>query len=191
MAIIRLKYFLYNSHSLINYLSVHSVSLLVPTEGPMSHDQPSYANLPGIRVFGMKCVAPTASSSGGAVPQRKKPTIQQNRIPPKQGQSSYQYLHRPDSIVHASELPQHIQHHGQGTLGTLTNGYGRSADDDDEEQQQVTTTETTEEQTTEAEEREQARQMKSMQLENAVEPEFPWHKVVELQDALRWNAADN
>lgn len=26
------------------------------TEGPMSHDQPTYASVPGIRVYGMMCV---------------------------------------------------------------------------------------------------------------------------------------
>lgn len=162
----------------------------------MSHDQPTYANLPGIRVFGMKCVAPSASP----VPQRKKPTIQQHRIPPK-GSSTYQYQHRPDTVVHASELPQHLQHHGQGTLGALTNGYGRSADEE-----QVTETTAEPEMTTFMFEEDQptARQKKSMQgmvnraghneeesrasADNYVEPEFPWHKVMELQDALRWNA---
>ncbi|KAI5651414.1 hypothetical protein NE865_00658 [Phthorimaea operculella] len=28
-------------------------------EGPMSHDQPTYASVPGIRVYGMMCVRPT------------------------------------------------------------------------------------------------------------------------------------
>lgn len=28
------------------------------TEGPMAHDQPTYASVPGIRVFGMMCVKP-------------------------------------------------------------------------------------------------------------------------------------
>jgi hypothetical protein len=32
------------------------VSFLVNTEGPMSHDQPTYASVPGIRVYGMMCV---------------------------------------------------------------------------------------------------------------------------------------
>lgn len=27
-------------------------------EGPMSHDQPTYASVPGIRVYGMMCVQP-------------------------------------------------------------------------------------------------------------------------------------
>lgn len=165
----------------------------------MSHDQPSYANLPGIRVFGMKCVAPSSSSAvGGGVPQRKKPVIHPNRIPPKQGQSNYHYLHRPDSVVHASELPQHIQHHGSGSLGTLTNGYGRSADDDVEAEESNETTTGASETTTFMVE-DQVRQKKSMQFADSAdneqsgaasddEPEFPWHKVMELQDALRWNA---
>ncbi|XP_045775717.1 protein esc1 [Maniola jurtina] len=34
-------------------------------EGPMSHDQPTYASVPGIRVYGMMCVRPTASYHSG------------------------------------------------------------------------------------------------------------------------------
>lgn len=163
----------------------------------MSHDQPTYANLPGIRVFGMKCVAP---SSAAGVPQRKKPVIHPHRIPPpKQGQSNYHYLHRPDSVVHASELPQHIQHHGSGSLGSLTNGYGRSTDDDEEEQGAETTTAEWIAETTASMGEDQVRQKKSMQFADGTdneqngaasddEPEFPWHRVMELQDALRWNA---
>ncbi|XP_075979799.1 doublesex cognate 73A [Anticarsia gemmatalis] len=30
-------------------------------EGPMSHDQPTYASVPGIRVYGMMCVRPTTA----------------------------------------------------------------------------------------------------------------------------------
>lgn len=32
------------------------------SEGPMSHDQPTYASVPGIRVYGMMCVQPTRST---------------------------------------------------------------------------------------------------------------------------------
>lgn len=167
----------------------------------MSHDQPSYANLPGIRVFGMKCVAPSHTSNGQ--PQRKKPTIQQqHRVPPKQpGQSTYHYLHRPDNVVHASELPQHIQHHGSGSLGTLSNGYGRSSDDAETgEEMEMSTGGASSEATTAAMEEDQVRQMRSMQFastadnernsvasDNYVEPEFPWNRVMELQDALGLN----
>jgi hypothetical protein len=30
--------------------------ILASAEGPMSHDQPTYASVPGIRVYGMMCV---------------------------------------------------------------------------------------------------------------------------------------
>lgn len=30
--------------------------MYVRIEGPMSHDQPTYASVPGIRVYGMMCV---------------------------------------------------------------------------------------------------------------------------------------
>lgn len=32
------------------------------SEGPMSHDQPTYASVPGIRVYGMMCVQPTRNT---------------------------------------------------------------------------------------------------------------------------------
>lgn len=35
------------------------------TEGPMSHDQPTYASVPGIRVYGMMCVRPTTAYHSG------------------------------------------------------------------------------------------------------------------------------
>ncbi|XP_026749876.2 zonadhesin [Galleria mellonella] len=34
-------------------------------EGPMSHDQPTYASVPGIRVYGMVCVRPTTPYNAG------------------------------------------------------------------------------------------------------------------------------
>jgi hypothetical protein len=33
------------------------------TEGPLPHDQPTYAGLPGINVFGMLCVPPNSSAN--------------------------------------------------------------------------------------------------------------------------------
>lgn len=33
------------------------------TEGPMSHDQPTYASVPGIRVYGMMCVNKSTNST--------------------------------------------------------------------------------------------------------------------------------
>lgn len=44
------------------------------SEGPMAHDQPTYASVPGIRVFGMMCVKPGYSV--------RKPSVQ----PPKRYQ---------------------------------------------------------------------------------------------------------
>lgn len=35
---------------------VHQISVFVVTEGPISHDQPLYASVPGVRVYGMMCV---------------------------------------------------------------------------------------------------------------------------------------
>lgn len=46
-------------------------------EGPMSHDQPTYASVPGIRVYGMMCVRPTSYQTAGYSPNRYTPvTIQ-------------------------------------------------------------------------------------------------------------------
>ena len=33
------------------------------TEGPMSHDQPAYARVPGIRVYGMMCNGGNSTNS--------------------------------------------------------------------------------------------------------------------------------
>lgn len=47
-------------------------------EGPMSHDQPAYASVPGIRVYGMMCVnpqgrAPTTPAVLTTVKRRGRP----------------------------------------------------------------------------------------------------------------------
>ncbi|XP_053611967.1 uncharacterized protein dsx-c73A [Plodia interpunctella] len=39
-------------------------------EGPMSHDQPTYASVPGIRVYGMVCVRPTTPYNSGFNPNK-------------------------------------------------------------------------------------------------------------------------
>lgn len=46
-------------------------------EGPMAHDQPTYASVPGIRVFGMMCVKPSTFSA------YRRPLLPQ---PPKRNQ---------------------------------------------------------------------------------------------------------
>lgn len=49
------------------------------TEGPMAHDQPTYASVPGIRVFGMMCVKPSGFNSA----VYRRPLVSQ---PPKRNQ---------------------------------------------------------------------------------------------------------
>lgn len=48
-------------------------------EGPMAHDQPTYASVPGIRVFGMMCVKPSNETPANAA-HIQRPT------PPKRNQ---------------------------------------------------------------------------------------------------------
>ncbi|XP_026326117.1 zonadhesin [Hyposmocoma kahamanoa] len=45
-------------------------------EGPMSHDQPTYASVPGIRVYGMMCVRPTTAYHPAYSPNRYTATVQ-------------------------------------------------------------------------------------------------------------------
>lgn len=45
-----------------HYLVICRCSDNFHLEGPMAHDQPTYASVPGIRVFGMMCVKPGAST---------------------------------------------------------------------------------------------------------------------------------
>lgn len=189
----------------------------------MSHDQPSYANLPGIRVFGMKCV----STEPQPLPQRKKPVVH-HRLPvvsPRptihkvvtggaensgqyQYQQNYQYLSRPDSYSGSSSSNSHYNHVGGGASSTgglqhvsVNNGYGRSEEgsatesvrrlsDDDKEVEEQSAEEEANEAT--ADNKQQPRQEKSLQYTNSAsdyddEPEFPWHKVQELQNMLQWH----
>ncbi|XP_050069408.1 uncharacterized protein LOC126557609 [Anopheles maculipalpis] len=59
-------------------------------EGPLAHDQPTYAGLPGINVYGMLCVPPETSSYYASKPA-KTPTNVYNKwkIPSRQPVSSY------------------------------------------------------------------------------------------------------
>lgn len=41
------------------------------TEGPLAHDQPTYAGLPGINVYGMLCVPPQSSAGQSFVSKWK------------------------------------------------------------------------------------------------------------------------
>lgn len=52
-------HFLFLSHlkqSKILYIAKFNLKSKISVEGPMSHDQPAYASVPGIRVYGMMCV---------------------------------------------------------------------------------------------------------------------------------------
>lgn len=61
-------------------------------DGPMAHDQPTYASVPGIRVFGMMCVKPGT--------QVRRPTIQDQ--PPNK---RYQDItHQPQSQLVNSQI---------------------------------------------------------------------------------------
>lgn len=52
----------------------------------MAHDQPTYASVPGIRVFGMMCVKPSGETNNGYHIQRPVPPKRNQYI---QSQSSY------------------------------------------------------------------------------------------------------
>lgn len=49
------------------------------TEGPMSHDQPTYASVPGIRVYGMMCV--TKNGGGGGHQSTLAPPLHSSPAP--------------------------------------------------------------------------------------------------------------
>ncbi|XP_035777992.1 serine-rich adhesin for platelets-like [Anopheles albimanus] len=59
-------------------------------EGPLAHDQPTYAGLPGINVYGMLCVPPETSSYYASKPA-KTPSNSYNKwkIPSRQPINSY------------------------------------------------------------------------------------------------------
>ncbi|KAM7358920.1 doublesex cognate 73A [Cochliomyia hominivorax] len=71
-------------------------------EGPMAHDQPTYASVPGIRVFGMMCVKPGYSV--------RKPSAQ----PPKRYQLQKPFYR-----------PSTQSSYGQSNLGNNKDAYGR------------------------------------------------------------------
>lgn len=60
--------------------------MIIIIEGPMAHDQPTYASVPGIRVFGMMCVKPTNDAHNGYHIQRPAPPKRNQYY---QTQSSY------------------------------------------------------------------------------------------------------
>lgn len=60
------------------YLKIHLKNVLnfinISTEGPLAHDQPTYAGLPGINVYGMLCVPPQQSTTQSFVSKWKENT---------------------------------------------------------------------------------------------------------------------
>lgn len=107
----------------------------------MAHDQPTYASVPGIRVFGMMCVKPNSVST--RTPAHQPPKQNPYRAPTtayqpttsyqpqsyhqNQYQSNYQYLHRTDNSRTTS--PRTTYHHDQVvTINQYDDAYGRTAD---------------------------------------------------------------
>uniref|UniRef100_A0A182MVS1 Uncharacterized protein n=1 Tax=Anopheles culicifacies TaxID=139723 RepID=A0A182MVS1_9DIPT len=59
-------------------------------EGPLAHDQPTYAGLPGINVYGMLCVPPETSSYYASKPAKTPANVYNKwKIPSRQPVSSY------------------------------------------------------------------------------------------------------
>ncbi|EGK96663.1 AGAP013545-PA, partial [Anopheles gambiae str. PEST] len=60
-------------------------------EGPLAHDQPTYAGLPGINVYGMLCVPPETSSYYASKPAKTPASSTYNKwkVPSRQPVSSY------------------------------------------------------------------------------------------------------
>lgn len=101
----------------------------------MAHDQPTYASVPGIRVFGMMCVKPNSVSTRTPAYQPPKqnpyrqPTTayQPQSYHQNQYQSNYQYLHRTDNSRTTS--PRTTYHSDQAvTMNQYDDVYGRTAD---------------------------------------------------------------
>ncbi|XP_052865894.1 uncharacterized protein LOC128272177 [Anopheles cruzii] len=59
-------------------------------EGPLAHDQPTYAGLPGINVYGMLCVPPETSSYYASKPAKTPANVYNKwKLPSRQPVSSY------------------------------------------------------------------------------------------------------
>lgn len=172
----------------------------------MSHDQPSYANLPGIRVFGMKCV------NGDYAPQRKKPSLSQRypgqQPPPRpihkygdsgnygqqqqQYQQNYQYLNRgPSSSSSPAGGSSEVRPSIGANFGGINSGYGRSNSESlDLGNVTVVTNEPNQRQEKSLGEEKRSSSSANSDYNNDDdgdydnEPEFPWHRV---QEFLQWN----
>ncbi|XP_050429460.1 uncharacterized protein LOC126838794 isoform X2 [Adelges cooleyi] len=68
-------------------------------EGPMSHDQPTYASVPGIRVYGMMCVTKGGYSSTLAPPHSSQAPITKRRARPLRTPRSLGYTSSYDRTI--------------------------------------------------------------------------------------------
>lgn len=101
----------------------------------MAHDQPTYASVPGIRVFGMMCVKPGVSvrKPVSQAPKRDSYYQQQQQQQGYHNQnnqyqsSNYQYLHRNDPS--RLTVPNYEK---VSTINQYDDAYGRHAVSDDE-----------------------------------------------------------
>lgn len=161
----------------------------------MAHDQPTYASVPGIRVFGMMCVKPGVKVRRPTQPPKRyqnpnankfysqssttaRPSFHQNQY-----QANYQYLNRPVSSS-APLTTTKVNGVKISQFGQQSSSYGRSNLDKvgEEEAEEVKVL-------LEANEAElKSRQARSIEdVEESDEPEFPWDRIKELQDSLQWN----
>ncbi|GAB0092926.1 uncharacterized protein DMENIID0001_079780 [Sergentomyia squamirostris] len=156
-------------------------------EGPMSHDQPTYASVPGIRVFGMMCVKPGyyVKHPTQAQPPKRRPTRPPSHkftdsYQQSQYQANYQYLSRPGSPVPftstISSQPQY-QHIVSNTYSRQTRN-GTSA----EHQTENATEDVDEEEN--FDEEDSSRSDRSFKSST---PEFPIHRIKELMQQLQWD----
>ncbi|XP_038222105.1 uncharacterized protein LOC119839742 [Zerene cesonia] len=85
-------------------------------EGPMSHDQPTYASVPGIRVYGMMCVRPTTAYHSAYT----------NRFPG--GVQSTTSTYKVDySQAHSYDKPVYNRYHTNSYLDNFYNRRTRAA----------------------------------------------------------------
>lgn len=164
----------------------------------MAHDQPTYASVPGIRVFGMMCVKPGVKVRRPSQPPQRyqnqnsnkyysqsttttaRPSFHQTHQ--SQYQANYQYLNRPVSSQ-ATITSTKVNGVKISQFGQQSSGYGRSNLENQEEvaaEVKVLVKENGEEL--------KSRQARSIEdIEESDEPEFPWDRIKELQESLQWN----
>lgn len=158
----------------------------------MAHDQPTYASVPGIRVFGMMCVRPGFSirKPSAQPPKRyqlQKPLFMQNSNQytsnkdtrptyqddsyQMQHQANYQYLNRPESssIINISNAQDFVD---SISLNNFDGIYGRN----NERKGETTTAES---------KTKTKREKRSTAADD--NPPFPWDRLEQFQDSIVWD----